>query len=62
MKIIHIAPNIDYLFPATAATARTLCNRLIQDVFTVGEFVGTANNLNEKCEVCVDCKHKLERV
>lgn len=54
-KVIHIAPDISYLFPETAATAKVLCGRLASEVFASGEFVGVKNNLNPDCPVCPDC-------
>ena len=59
MSITHIAPDIDYLFPATASTAKVLCGRLAQEVFDSGEFVGIWGNLNEKCAVCSECFRSL---
>lgn len=55
--VIHIAPDIDYLFPATAATATVLCGRLASEVLASGEFVGVGDNLNSACETCPLCEH-----
>lgn len=55
-SIIHIAPDLDYLFPATANMAKVLCGRLAVDVFADGEFVGIVGNLNPKCSICTKCK------
>lgn len=58
--IIHIAHDISYLFPDTASTAKTLCDKFVYQVLESGEFVGVKNNLNDKCDVCKQCKEKLK--
>lgn len=59
MSIIHIAPNLDYLFPATREKARVLCGRRAADVLTDGEFIGISGNLNRVvCTVCPECDKK----
>lgn len=59
--VIHIAPDIGYLFPETAATAKTLCGRLVCEVLEGGEWVGVRQNLSSECEVCERCKEEAER-
>lgn len=54
--IIHIAPDISYLFPETASRATVLCGRRAEEIFQNGEFVGVKYNLNPDCEVCVECR------
>lgn len=53
--IIHIAPDISYLFPETSSSATVLCGRFAYEVFDSGEFIGTASNLNPDCKVCDKC-------
>ena len=53
--IIHIAPDISYLFPDTSTTARTYCNELVKDILAKGEFVGLCDNLNPECVPCIIC-------
>jgi hypothetical protein len=53
--IIHIAPDIGYLFPETAGSACVRCGRLAREVFESGEFIGVSGNLNPECEVCPLC-------
>lgn len=53
--IIHIAPDIGYLFPAEANTARTMCGKLVKNILACGEFIGTRKNLNPKLQVCQEC-------
>lgn len=56
MPIIHIAPNIDYLFHLDWATV--LCGSTASVVIDAGEFIGLKGNLNPKCEVCPECLKK----
>ncbi len=56
--MIHIAADISYLFPETAATAKTLCEKLISNVFNNGEYVGVSGSLNPKCVVCPECERE----
>jgi hypothetical protein len=61
-EIIHIAPDISYLFPETATTATTLCGSLVQEVFDCNEWVGIIQNLNSQFEVCERCKEAWEKL
>lgn len=54
-RIIHVAPDLGYLFPATVETARVLCGRLATEVFAAGEFVGVPGALNRDCDICASC-------
>lgn len=53
--VIHIAPDIGYLFPEEAADATVYCGRKAQEVLASGEWVGVEKNLNPDCETCLLC-------
>lgn len=58
-KVIHIAPDISYLF--TPTTTKVLCGRLASAVFASGDFIDIWNNLNPDCTMCPDCKEEDAR-
>lgn len=60
MAMIHITPNIDYLFMPDISMM--LCGDLATSVMDRGEFIGLAGNLNPKCEVCPECLKKSKQV
>jgi hypothetical protein len=56
--IFHIAPDLAYLFPDTADTARVRCGKLAREAIANGEAVAPfAENTDEErhtiCEACL---------
>jgi integrase/recombinase XerD len=58
MPVMHIAPDIGYLF--NPEIAFTLCNKRVSDILAEGDFIGIANNLNLSLESCKGV-HKMPR-
>lgn len=53
--MIHIATDLDYLFPSTKHTAKVLCGKLASKVLESEEYIGVQGNLNPAEPVCPKC-------